>query len=226
MSLSLLSDYLVDNAVSALTGDSMLGDAASIALANISGLSDLLSRATPGAQQIYSQLTGSSLQGDVSKFFGGSLAGTSSAYEKDPTFVPCSTLPSDVQKALLAAHENLTTSVPNTCRDGVFSKCDDIFVNDRKNAIKTMQSDIDKLMCTLSQKQTQLQAEELALANCTKKLDDQNDTCSSGTCTKPSKSSCGCTKKKKATKKSSRKKRQRSDPDMYIPYDASWGDYY
>jgi len=150
-----------------------------------------------GFHELYSQLTGSTVAGDISQLLP--LTADPNANPQD-VYDICNKLSDSIKKALAMAHEQVDpVDLPYVCDNEIPMGCTDIYVNDRKKNIQSLQGDIDKLECALSSKIERRDREERLLASCTKKLDEENQKCMGEGCNKSSGSSsggsgCGCSK--------------------------------
>lgn len=168
---------------------------------------------------VNSSLSGSSMTGDMSKYYKPTNG--------DESFKVCSNLTNtDITKALVAAHPTIDVTIPTTCSNGTPSKCDEAFINDMLTNSKRLQAEIDGLVCQVQNKLGEKSKFDSSYASCLKKLDGINSTCNENipdtksTCTgckcstkkKVKTVACGCKsipKKKKVCKKPKKTKKKR-----------------
>jgi len=113
----------------------------------------------------------------------------------------CTELPADSAAAFKQAHKVFDPVPPGVCTGGKVESCTEANIKAHQDKIQSLNKEIDKATCELSDKINQREEHERAFDNCVAKLTAMNDNCLTiGNCGKPVKA-CPCKPKSIPSKK-------------------------
>lgn len=183
---------MVDTAVGKLTAPCKgSGQSANPKLGpSLQDLSALLakSKGYENFPQVFSDLHGYDLYGDIASLYVG-IEGMDS----NESYKVCEKLSTEIQAALRAAHQQVERKIPTICHMGQRVAVTKEFILLAAAKVREQQILIDNLTCQLRQKERQKREKDEIYADCTLKLNTQNEICKKRTATKRS----NCKNKKK-----------------------------